>query len=88
MLELRRNSWPAGLAFPTPEKLEALAVPTNESSRGHDGQSAVPIEPAAQPQQVQSRWIGDPAGRDSALLVERDLFAQEQVLGGKQGSGS
>jgi hypothetical protein len=37
MLELRRNPWPAGLAFPAPEKLETLAVPTNEGFRCYDG---------------------------------------------------
>jgi hypothetical protein len=37
MLELRQNPRPAGLAFRAPEKLEALAVPTNEGFRYYDG---------------------------------------------------
>jgi hypothetical protein len=37
MSEVRRNPRPARLAFPTPEKLEALAVPSNEGSGRHDG---------------------------------------------------
>ena len=80
MLELRRNSWPAGLAFPTPEKLEALAVPTNEGSGRHDRHRAASIEPAAEPQESQARWVGGPAGPDLALLVERELFSQEEIL--------
>ena len=80
-MELRRNPRPARLAFPTPEKLEALAVPGDEGFRRHDNQCAAPIEPAAEPQKGQARWMGGPAGLDFAFLVERELFAQEEILG-------
>ena len=88
MLELRRNPRPARLAFPTPEQLEALAVPTDEGFGRHDGQRAAPIEPAAEPQEGQACWMGGPAGLDSAFLVERELFAQEEILGRERAFGS
>jgi hypothetical protein len=54
-LELRRNRRSASLTLPTPVNLEAQAVPTDEGFRRHDGQSAAPIETAAEPQQSQAR---------------------------------
>ena len=86
-LELPRNPRLARLAFPTPEKLEALAVPTDEGLRLHDRQCAAPIEPAAEPQEGQACWMGGPSGLDSAFL-ERELFALEEILGCERVSGS
>ena len=71
-----------------PEQLEALAVPTDEGSARHDRERAAPIEPAAEPQESQTCWIGGPSGFDSALLTERELFAQEEILGRERASGS
>jgi hypothetical protein len=34
-----------------------------------------------EPQEGQAGWMGDTSGLDSALLVERELFAQEEILG-------
>jgi len=73
------------LAFPTPEQLEALAVPTDESFGPYDGQGASPIKPATEPHQRQTRWTVDPSRPDFAFLIETELFAQEEILGG-QGS--
>jgi len=39
------------------------------------------IEPAAKPQEAQACLIGGPARLDAAFLVERELFAQEEILG-------
>src|SRR5271170_2806684 len=78
MLEVGRNHRPARWAFPTPEKLKALAVPTNEGFGRHHSQCAAPIEPAAEPQEGQACWMGGSAGPDSAFLVERKLFAQKE----------
>src|SRR5271170_2485563 len=72
---------PARLAFPAPEKLEALAVPTDEGFGPHDHQCDSPIEPIAEPNEGQAGWMGGPSGLDSALLVDRELFAQEKILG-------
>ena len=54
-LEVKRNRRAARLAFATPVKPEAPAVPTDEGSGCHDGQGAAPIEPATEPQQGQAR---------------------------------
>jgi hypothetical protein len=70
-LELQRNPRPAGLAFPTPEQQEALAVATDEGSGCHDRQCAALIEPAAEPQEGQACRMGGPSRLDSAFLVER-----------------
>ena len=80
MLEFRRNPRPARCAFPVPEQLETLAVPTDEGSGRHDRQRAFPIEPAAEPHERQACWMGDPARPDSAFPVECELFAQEEIL--------
>jgi hypothetical protein len=32
--------------------------------------------------------MGDPAGLDSVLLVETELFAKEEILGRERASGS
>src|SRR5208282_4566154 len=45
MLEVRWNPLPAGLAFPTPKKLEALAMPADKGFGRHDRQSVSPVEP-------------------------------------------
>ena len=81
MLEVQRNPWSAGLAFPTPEKLETVAVPTDESFGCNDGQGVSPIKPATEPHQRQARWTVDPSRPDFALLIEPELFAQEEILG-------
>jgi len=46
-----------------------------------DRQCAAPIESADKPQEGQARWMGGPSEPDSALLVECELFAQEEILG-------
>ena len=80
MLELRRNLRPASLAFPVPVNLQALAGPSDKGSGSYSCQRASPIEQAAQPQQGQARWMGDPAGLDSAFAIEAELSSQEEVL--------
>jgi len=69
-------------------KWKRPAMPIEEGSRGNDGQRAATIEPPAQPQQGQTRWMGDPAGLDSALLIKCELFAQEEILGRERVFGS
>ena len=54
----------------------------------HDSQCALPIEPAAEPQKSQAGWRGGPSGLHFALLVERELFAQEEILGRERAFGS
>jgi hypothetical protein len=88
MLEVQRNPWPAGLAFPTPEKLEDLAVPTDESFGPYDDQCVSPIKPATEPHQRQARWTVDPSRPDFAFLIEPELFAQEEILGGQRSFGA
>ena len=59
-------------------------VPADEGFGRHDGQGTSPIEPAAEPQESQPGWMGGPAGPDFAFLVECELFAQEEILGGER----
>ena len=54
----------------------------------HHGQSIVPIESAAEQYQSQARRIVGTSGLDRALLIERQLFAQEQILGRERSSGA
>jgi hypothetical protein len=76
------------LAFPVPVKLEALAVLTDKGSGSYDCQRASPIEPTAQPEQGEARWMGDPAELDSTFLVAGELFAQEEILSRERAFGS
>jgi len=59
-------------------------VPTDESFGPYDGQGISPIKPATEPHQRQARWIVEPSWSDFAFLVERELFAQEEILGGER----
>ena len=79
-LEVWRDRRPAKLTFPTPVKLEAPAVPTDQGSGRHDRQGAFPLEPGAEPQEGQARCIVDPSRPDVALPIEPELFTQEQIL--------
>jgi hypothetical protein len=72
------------LAFPTPEKLEASAMPTDEGLRRHDRQCVSPIEPAAEPHERQTSWIVEPPRHDSAFLIKGELFTHEEIFGGER----
>ena len=63
-------------------------MPGDEGPGPHDGQSVLPIEPAAEQHQRQTGRIVGTSGLDLALLIERQLLAQEQILGRKRGSGA
>src|SRR5271163_5348831 len=86
-LQLDRDWPPASFGLPAPEEAEALAVPGDQRPRPHHNQSVSPIEPATQQHQSETRRIVGTAGLDLALLIERELLAQEQILGRQRGSG-
>lgn len=79
---------PASRVLPTPEETEALAVPTDQGLKPHNHQSNSPIEPAAEQHQRQAGRIVGTSGLDLALLIERQLLAQEQILRRERGSGA
>ena len=85
MAELRGNPRPPGLAFPTPEQLDTLAVPASEGPGPHDGQCVSPVTPATKQDQRQTSWIIDSSRPNFTFLIERELFAQEQILGRQRG---
>src|SRR5271156_5513705 len=85
--EFSRDRPPASFGLPAPEEAEALAVPGDQGPGPHHNQSVSPIEPAAQQHQSETRRIVGSAGLDLALLIERELLAQEQILGRQRGSG-
>jgi hypothetical protein len=88
MLKFERD-WPsAGFGLAAPKEPEALAVPRDEGSGLHDGQSVAPIEPAAEQHQRQTGRMVGTSGLDLALLIERELLAQEQILGRQRGPGA
>ena len=81
---------PAGYAagrigIPAPEKLEAFAMPTDEGFGRHDGQGVSRVEASAEPHEGQAGGIVESARPDFAFLIEGELFAQEEILGGKRG---
>jgi hypothetical protein len=87
MLERHRDWSAACFGLPAPKEAKALAVPGDEGPGPHYNQSVSPIEPAAEQHQGQARGIVGTSGLDLALLVERELLAQEQILGCERGSG-
>jgi hypothetical protein len=88
-LKLRRNPRPPPRSgFPAPERLETFTVSTDEGSRRYERQHPFPIEPAAEPKKGQASWMGNSAGLDPALLIEPELFAQEEILARERASRS
>jgi hypothetical protein len=81
MLEVRWNPRPAGLAFPTQEKLEALAMPADKRFWALLPPMRFANRTSGQATPASSGRIVGPSGLDSAFLVEGELFAQEEILG-------
>src|SRR5262245_8085608 len=67
--------------FPAPEETESLAVPTEEGIGLDVHQGVTPGEQATQNYHNQPSGIIGPVWFHFALLKQRELFAQEEVLG-------
>jgi hypothetical protein len=87
-LQLHRDWGPSGLGFPEPPQTTSLAAPAGKSLGLNDGQGWLPIEPARQPDQGEARGVRRTLGFDVARLVERQLFAQKEILGGECRGGA
>jgi hypothetical protein len=70
----------------SPEQSPAGAVPANHRCRLHDHQRAAPIEEPGQERQADASRRVDPVRLDTALDVQSQLPAQEEILGA-QGLG-
>jgi hypothetical protein len=53
-----------------------------------DDQGASPVEPAGEPDQSETCGRGDALGLNAAFLIQRQLFAQEEVFGGERSWGA
>ena len=60
-------------------------MPTDEGFGRHDGQGVSRVEASAEPHEGQAGGIVESARPDFAFLIEGELFAQEEILGGKRG---
>jgi hypothetical protein len=56
-------------------------MPSNQRLRTHNNQCIAPIEQSRQQSQAEPRCCIDPSRLRAALDVERELSAQEQILG-------
>ena len=82
-LQLHRDWGPSGLGFPEPPQTTSLATPAGKSLGLNDGQGWLPVEPAGQSDQGEARSVSRTLGFDVARLVERQLFAQKEILSGE-----
>lgn len=71
----------ATIRFPPPEQPEALPMPADECLRLNDDEGISPGEQPRQPSQDQPRCILGSSWLGLALDEERQLPAQEQILG-------
>jgi hypothetical protein len=86
--ELDGDSGPsARLRFPLPQQPKAAPMPPDQGLRLNDGQSPSPGKEPGKQYQSQASGIRRVARPDLALQVQRQLFAQEKVLGGKSPIG-
>jgi hypothetical protein len=76
----RSALWPR---FPPPEQAESLAMPANERLRLDHGEELTPINQPGQCDERQPRRVVGPPRLDLPLEVQRQLLAQEQILGGE-----
>jgi hypothetical protein len=83
-LQLHRDRGPARARCPVQEQVVPLAPPPCECFRLHHHESPVPVKPLRQPEQGDPGGIIRASGRDVVFLVERQLFAQKEVFGGKR----
>jgi len=80
-LQLRWNPWPSRTRLPAPEQLEPLTMPTEKGGGLHNGEDLAPITPAPKPDQGEAGGVAGTPGRGVTLLIQRKLFAQEEVFG-------
>jgi len=85
--QVDRNRWPAGPGLPPPEEPPALAVPPNERVRLDDCEHRAPVKQSGQQDERDSRGRVGPPRLRAPLLVQRQLFAQEQVFRRQMHSG-
>ena len=71
------------MGLPAPEQAESLTMPAEECCGLHNGEGLAPITTAREPDQGQTGSISGASGLDMALLVQGELFAQEEVFRGK-----
>ena len=87
--DLRRQWRATGwFGFPAPEQPESLSVPADQSFRLDHHQSVPPVEEPAQGRHQPTGRIVEALRFDFPLLKQGELFAEEQILGGKSGAGS
>ena len=60
---------------------ETLAMPADKGRRLHHSQRLAPVEPACKPDQGKAGGVSSALRLDVALLVQGELFAQEEVFG-------
>ena len=56
-------------------------LPADQGLRLHHSQRLAPVEPAREPDQGEAGGVSSALRLDMALLVESELFAQEEIFG-------
>lgn len=82
--EVRRHARSAmSPRFPPPEQAKSLSMPSNQRVRLYHGQELTPINQASQRDERQPRHVIGSPRLDLALEAQRQLLAEEQILGGE-----
>ena len=76
----RSAMWPR---FPPPEQAESLSMPSNQRFRFDHREELTPINQPEQRDQRQPCRVLGPPRLDLPLEVQRQLLAEEQILGGQ-----
>jgi hypothetical protein len=67
--------------LPPPEQSESLTVPAHEGFRSYDYEELSPVDKPGEQDERESGGIVQAPGFDFPLDVERQLLAQEEILG-------
>lgn len=88
LLEILRNpSTSPAAGFPSPEKAEAVAVPPHKRVWLDDREDATPVKEPGEHNEGNTRGVVGPSCLHLTLYVQRQLLAQEEILGGQAGVG-
>jgi hypothetical protein len=79
-LEVRRYRGTPRGGLPAPEEPKPLLMPPGKRVWLHNGQPLTPVEPATEPDQSETGRIGRTSGLHVTLLIQRQLFPQEEVF--------
>ncbi len=81
--EIRREAWPSRAGPPAPEEAEGLPVPAEQGGRLDERHDLPPGKAPGQQDQREAQRVRRASRLHVTLAVERQVLAEEEVLGGE-----